>query len=479
VTTTSQVARHELRQLLRDRAAQAAAVVFLLAAAWAGRHGGQVAERLDEQKRAAAAERAEIMDAASRVLDGQAQALPPPAAKLDPKKPFDIGVGPDPAFLPAAATAPLAVGASDLLPSVAGASLMSRTRTEADKRGPESPVVRPGGHADLAFVIVFLLPLIVLVLSHDLLAGERTRGTLALIRGQGVALGALVLGKVIARAAVIGLLIAAAMVIASLLGGVDLGRPGAIVDLIAWTAVAFAYAGFYLAAAVWVESRSTSGARTALALGALWVGSTLVVPVLASAAVGALRPLPSRIEAIDAERSALIDARRTGDRLLAQFYEDHPELSAASGAEADFRRGLVLVQREMDRVSEPLVERLERRIGERQEAVDAVRFLSPALLVDDALTEIAGTGARRHRRFLSQVRRFDAVWRDYWLPLVVTKATVTPQVLAGRPGFRFADDRAGARWLRPAVAVAVLAALSLVLAGMARARLRLAERAWV
>jgi hypothetical protein len=177
-----------------------------------------------------------------------------------------------------------------------------------------------------------------------------------------------------------------------------------------------AYAGFYLAAAVWIESRGASSAHTALALGALWVATTLVLPVLASAAVGALRPLPSRIEAIDAERSAQLDRRRDGDRLLARFYEDHPELRKEPGAEDDFTR------------------------------------------------------------FLTQVAAFDTSWRDYWLPLVVSSTPVTSSYLAERPGFAFAEEPASARWGRPLLAIGLLAAASILLALLARARLRRADR---
>jgi ABC-2 type transport system permease protein len=480
MTATMRIARHELVQLLRDRAVRVAALVFLLAAAWAGHHGGQVADRLDDERRAVHADRAEVLDAMAAVLRGEARALPARAAKLDPRKAFDIGRGPEPATLPARPTGALAVGASDLLPVAAAASLYTRTRTEADKRGPDSPVVRTGGHADLAFVIVFLLPLIVLVLSHDLLSAERARGTLALIRAQGVALGAVVLGKVIARGAVVAVLVLLAVVIGAVFGGVDPGLPGTLAGLAAWVGLGLAYAGFYLAAAVWIESRSAgsaSSARTALALGALWVATTLVLPVLASASVGALRPLPSRIEAIDAERSAQLDRRRDGDRLLARFYQDHPELREEPGAEGDFTRLSALVQLETDRLTAPILRRLEGSIAERQAAVDAVRFLSPALLVDDALTEVAGTGARRHRRFLAQVAAFDATWRDYWLPLVVSSTPVTSSHLAGRPGFAFVEEPASARWGRPLLAVGLLAAASLLLALLARARLRRADSA--
>jgi ABC-2 type transport system permease protein len=476
VTTALSIARHEWKVLCRDTAVRLATLAFVLAAAWAGHHGGRVAHRQEEERRAVLAERAELMSAVRARLLGGSAALPPAAAKLDPTKPFHIGMRPEPAVLPARATAPLAVGASDLLPAVTGASLLTGSITEADKGGPDSPVVRTGGHADLAFVLVFLLPLVVLVLSHDLLSGERSRGTLALIQAQGVRLGTLVLGKVIARGAIVSVLVVLAVGLGAAMGGVWPVETGAVSGLVAWVLIALAHAGFYLAAAAWVESRATSSARTALALGSLWTVTTLVLPVLASAAVGALRPLPSRIESVDAERSAQLDTRRDGDRLLARFYEDHPELRREPGAADDFSRAFVLVQRELDRTTAPILARLDRRIAGRQEAVDVARFLSPALLVDDALADVAGTAAHRHRRFLDQARRFDATWRDYWLPLVVASASATARHVAERPVFRFEDDTSALRWRRPAVAVAVLVAASLVLAALARARLRRGDR---
>jgi ABC-2 type transport system permease protein len=55
------------------------------------------------------------------------------------------------------------------------------------------------GRFDLAFVILYLYPLLILSLGYNLVSGEKEAGTLALTLSQPVALRTLVAGKVAMR----------------------------------------------------------------------------------------------------------------------------------------------------------------------------------------------------------------------------------------------------------------------------------------
>jgi ABC-2 type transport system permease protein len=73
----------------------------------------------------------------------------------------------------------------------------------------ENPSHLLSGHFDLAFVIVYLFPLLIFALSYNLLSAEREIGTLRLLMSQPLALRTLVPGKVLVRA---GALLALAVV---------------------------------------------------------------------------------------------------------------------------------------------------------------------------------------------------------------------------------------------------------------------------
>ena len=67
----------------------------------------------------------------------------------------------------------------------------------------ENPNRLLAGRFDLAFVIVFLYPLLILTLSYNMLSAEQEQGTLALTLSQPVSLRTLVSGKVLLRALVL------------------------------------------------------------------------------------------------------------------------------------------------------------------------------------------------------------------------------------------------------------------------------------
>jgi hypothetical protein len=57
--------------------------------------------------------------------------------------------------------------------------------------------------------------------------------------------------------------------------------------------------------------------------------------------------------------------------------------------------------------------------------VERARFLSPAILVQDVLNDVAGTGTARHREFVRQVGAYHKRWREYFVRLVFQKARLS------------------------------------------------------
>src|SRR5205814_2044865 len=82
-----------------------------------------------------------------------------------------------------------------------------------------------------------------------------------------------------------------------------------------------------------VTSFGLSSATSALSLAAIWLMLVVVLPSTLNTAVSALYPMPSRVDMIAAVRVASDEASATGNKLLAKYYGDHPELVATSDME--------------------------------------------------------------------------------------------------------------------------------------------------
>jgi ABC-2 type transport system permease protein len=54
--------------------------------------------------------------------------------------------------------------------------------------------------------------------------------------------------------------------------------------------------------------------------------------------------------------------------------------------------------------------------------VNSLRFISPAVVMQEALNEIAGTGLPRYQRFREQVTQRDRRWAELFLPRIYKNA---------------------------------------------------------
>ena len=143
-----------------------------------------------------------------------------------------------PIVLPPGPLAAFAAGQTDLQPYRTNATLFRRADSLFAFYQLQSPLSLLAGRFDLAFVITYLLPLLVIALSYNMIAMERERGTLALALAQPVTLRSLLRRKIAVRA-----LLAAGAVVA-ICGAALLasGNGGQITRFSLWLAVALATA---------------------------------------------------------------------------------------------------------------------------------------------------------------------------------------------------------------------------------------------
>jgi len=453
------VFRWEIHALRRDPACWAVLVFAVAAMAFAIFNGARWRAHLDTVAAASAARDVSVrVEARAQAARIDARAEPAPFFTRDPRSAFGYanGVMAHYAVLPATPLATLAAGQSDLLPSVlplAPASLPSL----AGGSEPENPHRLMIGRFDAAFAIVFFVPLVIIALTYALLAGERERGTLAMLLAQPLTLRSLFAAKLAPRVLlVLGLLgVLAALFMLTVPGGAG-------PRLALWLAVALAYTAFWFALSATVIVRSGSTATHAVTLAAAWLALTMLLPAAINLAVKTLAPMPSRIELILALRAATDSATAQRSRLLGAFYEDHPELSSAGGGGAgDFVTLQLVTNQRVEQDLAPVLSRYQDQLAIQQALVDRLQFLSPALLAETALAESAGTGLARHHWFFAQALAHHAELRAFFDPRALRKEKFT--AWDDVPPFRFVEEPFAdvAARVAPALAALVLAALAL------------------
>jgi ABC-2 type transport system permease protein len=481
------VVRHELRLLARGAAGPVALVLMGVAvayAAWAGARWRDEQLTTLEQIRAQdeqtyATIRAQLDELALRgnpvprlQLAGMAwyiaqpEGAVAPAPHLDPRRAEAAAsewVGARHAALPLAPFSALAVGQSDLHPYYTRVTIRTRPiLVNSDEI--ENPVNLLSGRFDLAFVLTFCCPLLMLPLLYNIVSEDRDSGTLALVASEPVALDSIILGRLVIRTGAAWLVTVAASLATLAIGGA-LDRVSAA-DVAVWCVVVTAAVLFWAGVALVVNAARWRSATNATVLAVAWLVLVVILPVLLGEVAGAWAPVPSRVELINAVREAgNLDAADVA-ALVTAYYEDHPD-AAPSRESADVTaiRGLAQ-QDEVDRRIEPILSAYRTATARQQTITDRLRFLSPPLLVYGAAIELAGTTNTRYRQFADQVDAYHARWRRYFYPLVHARASLTMREYEQAPRFTFEEEGVGGARRRALLLSGVAATIGLLLAGV-------------
>lgn len=464
---------NEWRTLARN-AALWSAIAILGALVLIGAYNGARAVDLQQERQTElVAEEAERLDQARRSLRESTRGNAP-LARRDPRNAADMAAtfGASHALLPHAPLAALSTGQSDLMPGRYKVGLDTNPALAAAEE-LENPTNLLTGNLDVAFVIVFLYPLVILALSYDLLSADKERGALALALAQPVALSTLVAGKVLARGAIVVTLTAALTLAGAAAAGVRLSAPDALAALAAYFGVACIYALFWFSVAVLVNALGLHSASNAVVLAGVWVLLVLVVPSAVGIAASARYPIPSRIEMVQAMRVASRETSEQASQSMAEIFADHPEMAAMGSLDMeDYHSRRVFLDEEVRRRIEPVVERFEQSVVEQQGLVERFKYVSPAVLTLQGLNEVSGTSYSRYRRFQSEVERFVEEWREHFLPLIFAKKTFQEADLDALPRFEMSPESAGNQAPHIFASVLPILLVSLALALAARLRLR-------
>jgi ABC-2 type transport system permease protein len=212
-----------------------------------------------------------------------------------------------------------ALGQRDINPFVLRVNALG---IQAQLYGSEAlnPELALPGVFDFAFVLIYLAPLVVIALAHDLVSGEREAGRLRLLLSMPAPPVRLWRRRVALRyglvfAALIAPLLAACAFAAAPLAGVA-----------GLVAVAALYLAFWFGLSLLVGARTPASATNAAALVGCWIVLTLIAPTLANAVIARAVPVAKGIDLTLAQRESVHHAWDIPkDATLRRFFANHPE----------------------------------------------------------------------------------------------------------------------------------------------------------
>ncbi|MCY4165185.1 MAG: ABC transporter permease subunit [Gammaproteobacteria bacterium] len=342
--------------------------------------------------------------------------------------------------LPPTGLAPFSVGQSDIQLSYVPVSMNPAIHITRDNE-LENPVNLMTGSFDIAFVVIFLLPIFILAISYDLLSSEKERGTLAMVLAHPISLKALMVSKIAARAGVLFAAVLALGLAALLAVGDGLGSFDTWARFGLWAAATLLYALFWFALSVLVNVHGGNSAANGIALAGTWLALVVVVPTLAGLLATTLYPAPSRMELTTAARQAQTEAESAYMARLSEYYYDHLEFVPEGDERAmDFLTVAMANRNAIDKAVRPLHDEFQSQLNRQESLVRRFQFISPAIMMQLALNEISGTSADRYEHFLNQAFDFRDEWSDFFTVRFLRRAPLKPSDYDQFPTFEYQEE---------------------------------------
>lgn len=297
-----------------------------------------------------------------------------------------------------------------------------------------SPVQQLFGSFDLSFVIIYLLPLIIIAFSYNILSSEKESGSLRLLASQPISINNWVLQKIGIRFLWITLLTITVLLCTFLLFSPASFSEGIFTFLV----LTVAYILFWFILAFVVNINVGTSAKNAIALIGLWLMFVLLLPSMVNQIGSTLYPMPSRTLMINKMRVIKVETAKRQDEILDNFLRDHPEYAINDPNQSRrFYHRYVASQNMVKQELEPVVSEFENQLGKQQSWIEGLKWVSPAIIMQQALNGISNSSTKDYEHYRLQVMNFAETWRQHLIPFLYNNQPFTTNDYKDLPSFSF------------------------------------------
>ncbi|WP_299106769.1 DUF3526 domain-containing protein [uncultured Tenacibaculum sp.] len=299
-----------------------------------------------------------------------------------------------------------------------------------------NPVQLLFGSFDIAFVIIYILPLLIIAFTFNVLSKEKELGTLRLLSAQPIATINWVLQKMAIR-----YLIFTGIIVLTFLSALAIFSNdafGDVANLISVVLVVSGYILFWFVLSCIVNIKLNNSSKNALALIGFWLLIVLVLPATINQLGSTLYPTPSRLKMINEIRLIKKENEEKQNKIMNEYLRNHPELAQESDKEKfGFWHNYFASEKVMEEKTKPLLAQYDRQLKKQRELINVFEFLSPAILMQQSLNKVAGTSEMHYNDFKKQVFEFSDEWRSYLVPMLFKQQKFTMKNYQELPRFTY------------------------------------------
>lgn len=280
------------------------------------------------------------------------------------------------------------------------------------ERDAGNPVLALVGSFDFAFFGGIVVPLLLIVLLHDLKSQEReNRRFNLLVANSGSASSPFRM-----RAILVSFLVALASGLPLVLGAIWSNTPATVLSAAVLALVL--NIGLWAYLCYLVANREHASSNLLGQLLGFWLALVIVVPTMGRIAIEYVVPVPSGASIQMTQREAVNDAWDLPKQVTMQaFVERHPQWASYSDINQPFEwKWYFAFQQVGDQTAEPLSLAYDQGRLVRDQYGWLVAALSPPVLFERVYQSLADTDMRAQLDYEADVRRFHKKLRDYYYP---------------------------------------------------------------
>lgn len=279
-----------------------------------------------------------------------------------------------------------------------------------------NPELALPGRFDFSFVLVFLAPLFVIALFHDLVSAEREAGRLRMLDALPGGGRTLWRRRVALR---YGLLLAAVVLpfaAAALASGVSLAATAAVIALTA------AYLLFWTVVPLLIGRLCWSSVANAAAAAASWLVLVLVLPTLANVAINQVVPVDQGAEIALAQREKVNHAWEIPrEDTMRAFYAGHPHWAKSPPLPTGFHYKWYFAFHQVgDESVKDRVSAYRAGLEHRAALESGLGWALPAVGVQALLTRLARTDLDAQLAYQDRIRAFHRELREFYYGYLFT-----------------------------------------------------------
>lgn len=327
-----------------------------------------------------------------------------------------------------------------------------------------NPVQLLFGNFDLAFVIIYILPLLIIAFTFNVLSKEKELGTLRLLGAQPISITSWLLQKMTIRYIVFTVITLIILLITIAIFSVDaFSKAGNLAGLLL---IVTGYILFWFVVSSIVNIKINDSSKNALTLIGIWLLIVMVLPATINQISNSLYPTPSRLKMINEIRLIKKENEEKQNEIMSDYLRSHPELAQTDGKQKfGFWHNYFASEKVMEEKTKPLLAKYDTQLKKQQDLISTFKYFSPAILMQRSLNNIAGTSEKHYNDYKKQVFEFSGEWRNYLVPMLFKEQKFTKKHYEKMPKFKYQNRITNTIWLNLLAIVIISIVLFFVLMG--------------